>query len=296
MATTLTAAAPGSVAGRAAAALGLILVGLLTAAWIGQQLEVQLGAGRVVRYGIQALIMSGIVVPGIWWLRTRRDGLSLEGVGLVRRGRVLRGFGLGLAILGVPLVITLAFTEVFGWASIRYEHSASGLLAVLAGLATVFLFEALPEELVFRGYIYRTLSGVQARWRAALLTVGLFVVMPVLMFPVQRYVLGIEGTIGGASTITPQYVITMALFGSFVQYLRVLSGTIWMGIGFHFTFVSLNRLVGPRPANAIQFTDIINGGPLQMVTMVSVAFALLLVLAYPKISGRALGWAKSDPE
>ncbi|MEJ2548943.1 MAG: hypothetical protein P8125_14205, partial [Gemmatimonadota bacterium] len=87
-----------------------------------------------------------------------------------------------------------------------------------------------------------------------------------------------------------------AVFGSFVQYLRILTGTIWMGVGFHFAFVLLNRVIGPRPTDIIQFSDIVAPGPMQITAIVTVGLLAIGLLAYPWLSGRPIGWRQVVPE
>jgi membrane protease YdiL (CAAX protease family) len=281
---------------RIAIAWVLALAALSLAGWAGEFVEASLGVGSRVRYGLQALIMSGIVVPGIWWLRTRGDLRPLEGLGVLGLRRSLAGFAIGTGIIALPVLLTVLLTNVFGWATVTVDLSASALGALAAGIGTVLFFEALPEELVFRGYIYRNLSAGLQRWVASLLTVGLFVLVPLALVPIQRHLLGMEISVGGASTITGGYVITMILFGTFVQYLRVLTGSIWTGVGFHLAFVLINRILGPRPTNLIRFSDIVASGPMQVTALASVILLLVALVAYPRLVGRPVGWRKTDPE
>jgi membrane protease YdiL (CAAX protease family) len=182
-----------------------------------------------------------------------------------------------------------------GWAVLKFNSDAAYLNALFLGLLVVFLFEALPEELAFRGFIYSNLNTKFARWKSGLITVGLFVLLPVLLTPVQKYVLGMQDVyVGGSSSIAVSYVITMFLFGSFVQYLRILTGTIWTGVGFHLLFVYINHLIGLDANKLIQFTEVTNESGLQIAFGISLLLMFLSLILYPKISGKSLGWKRID--
>lgn len=156
---------------------------------------------------------------------------------------------------------------------------------------TVIFFEALPEELAFRGYIYRNLNTRLSRWLAGLVAVGLFVLAPVILVSIQEHVLRVDVSVGGASHLTAGYLITMAIFGSFVQYLKILTG-----VGFHFAFILLNRVIDPRPTDLLQFSDIVAPGPMQITAIGIVGLLLVGLLAYPWIAGRPIGWGQVQPE
>lgn len=281
---------------RIGAAWLLTLSALALAGWMGELVETGLGAGRYLRYGLQALVMTGLVVPGILWLRVHWDGAPTAGLGLPGLGSSARGLALGMGLIALPLAATIAGAELFGWANVTVTVAEGAFGGLLFSMFTVIFFEALPEELAFRGYIYRNLNTRLSRWLAGLVAVGLFVLAPVILVPIQEHVLRMDVSVGGASHLTGGYLITMAIFGSFVQYLRILTGTIWTGVGFHFAFVLLNRVIGPRPTDLIQFSDIVAPGPMQITAIGIVGLLVVGLLAYPWISGRPIGWGHTQPE
>lgn len=281
---------------RIGAAWLLTVTALALAGWAGEYVETAFGAGRFLRYGLQTLIMSGLVVPGILWLRIHWDRGDMAGLGLPGLGKSVRRLALGIGFLALPLVATIALAKLFGWASITITSADGAVGALLFSMFTAFFFEALPEELAFRGYIYRNLNTGMSRWLAGAATVALFVLAPVVLVPVQEHVLGMQVTVGGSTHLTAGYLITMLIFGSFVQYLRILTGTIWTGVGFHFAFLMLNRILGPRPTDFIQFSDIVAPGALQVTALGIVGLVAIGLLAYPWIAGRPLGWKRTQPE
>lgn len=229
---------------RIVAAWVLGLIALVFAGWAGDYLVATYQIGARARFGSQAAIMSGIVLPGIWYLRTRHDLRPFAGLAMLGLGRSLRGFGLGAGLILVPTVVTVLFTDLFGWATVSLNRSEGVFTAIAAGIATAFFFEALPEELIFRGYIFRNLNTVMRRWTAGAVTVGLFVLLPIVAVQAQEHVLGMEVQIGGTNRITMGFLAILFLFATFLQYLRVLTGTVWAGIGFHLFFLMANRIGG----------------------------------------------------
>lgn len=275
----------------------LLAVGALAfAGWAGEYVETAFGADRYLRYGLQALIMSGLVVPGILWLRVNWDRADMAGLGLPGLGKSVRSLALGIGLLALPLVATIALAKLFGWATITVTDADGAFGALLFTMFTAFLFEALPEELAFRGYVYRNLNTSMSRWLAGAAAVALFVLAPAVLVPIQEHILGMEVTLGGATRLTAGYLITMLIFGSFVQYLRILTGTIWTGVGFHFAFLLVNRILGPRPTDFIQFSEIVAPGAMQITALAIVGLVAVGLLAYPWMAGQPLGWKRIQPE
>lgn len=281
---------------RVAAGWVLALVALGLAGWVGEYVKAELGFGRIARYGLQALIMSGIVLPGIWYLRTRVDRRPLAGLEIFGLRRSLGTFLLGAGLILVPLAVTLLATSLFGWATVTVHLSAAALGALAAGWLTTLFFEAVPEELAFRGYIYRNLNGKLPRWSAGLLTTLLFVLLPIVLVWIQGRVLGMEVQVGNADRITGGYLIIMLFFGGLMQYLRILTGSVWTGIGFHLHFVFLNRIISPRPTSLIQLSDATTQGPMQVTLIASVVLVLLALVLSPRFLKRSVGWGQVDPE
>lgn len=278
---------------RIAAACALILMALSLIPWLS---ETAWGVDSAGMYLLRALFLSAVVVTGIWWLRTRRDGLSMVDLGIPGMPRALQDFGRGVGIVALPLAVASILGNFLGWADVSVNLSWSALGAIGVGAATVLLFEAVPEELVFRGYIYRNFSSRHRRWVAAVLTTALFVSLPLILVQIQSGVFGTEITIGGSSSITAQYLIMLTIFGFFVQYLRVLTNAIWTGMGFHLAFVFMNRLVGPNPGNVLQFAEITNSMAMQITALGLVGLLLVFLVAYPWIVGRRIGWNEVEPD
>jgi uncharacterized protein len=282
---------------RVAAAWVLGLVALGFAGWFGEQLVDAYAIGRKLRFGIQAAIMSGLVVPGVWLLRRKLDQRPFGGLEMLGFSRSLRGFGLGSGLILVPTAITMISIVVFGWAKLSINPAPGAVATITAGILTAFFFEALPEELIFRDYIFRNLNGVMRKWTASLTTVALFVLLPIFLVQIQSRWLGMEIQIGPSDHITTSYLLIMCVFGSFLQYLRVMTGTVWTGIGFHLFFLMANRIMGVKESSFILMSDMTGSqGPMQAVLIGSVVLCFGALFLAPRFTGRSLGWSEVNPE
>ena len=261
---------------------------------IGEYSENLWNLNKQIRYGLQAIIMSGIVVTGVWYIRHRYIHGMPKSIGIGNLKNALLKTLLGIGLLLLPLFLTISSVFLFGGVDVNINFSSSTFINLLIGIGTVFLFEALPEELLFRGFIYSTLNAKFKRWFSALITIGLFVLLPIVLYPIQKYILGMETQIGNSSTLTISYIIIMLFFGAFVQYLRILTNSIWTGIGFHLMFVYFNRIMGPEPSNLIQFSNFTNERPLQIVFVTSLLIVFIVLLLYPRISKQPIGWNKTQ--
>lgn len=101
---------------RIAAACALILMALSLVPWLS---ETAWGVDSAGLYLLRALIVSAIVVTGIWWLRTRRDGLSMADLGTPGMPRALKDFGRGVGIVALPLAAAAILGNFF-WAGPTY--------------------------------------------------------------------------------------------------------------------------------------------------------------------------------
>lgn len=285
-----------SVGTRVAAAWVLGVVVLSFAGWAGGELVAVYGIGSRLRFGIQAAIMSGLVVPGVWWLRRHLDRRPFAGLAMLGLTRSLKGFGLGSGLILVPTAITLLCTAILGWATLSINPAPAAVMTLSVGILTAFFFEALPEELLFRGYIFRNLNTAMPKWIAGLTTIGLFVLLPVFGVLLQRHLFTMEVQVGNADHVTGGYMATLLMFGALLQYLRVLTGTVWAGIGFHLFFLMSNRIVGNRASSFILMSDVTTQGPMQAVLIGSTLLVFGALLLYPRLAGRSLGWGQVDPE
>lgn len=205
--------------------LAVVLIWLLVAGGLGSFF----GPAYSDRVGhaVRAVAVSALVVPLIVVSRRYLDRRPWVGIGLtpLRDGwrPALFGGTFWLVAAGVGLTVTLALS----WARVAGDApSAEIVLLALYLPLLVFLYEALPEELVFRGYFYRNLAARYAPWIAVLGQAALFT-----MF---------GAAIGAAGSV--DRVILFFTFSVVLGILRVVTGNLWTSIGFHLMFQWVTQL------------------------------------------------------
>lgn len=118
-----------------------------------------------------------------------------------------------LGLLGAPLAVTVPGSDL----------ARTVLLVLLA----VLVSEAIPEEVVFRGYVTHTLGTVARGWWV--------IVAQALLF-----------TLFGALLRQSWDPVDLSLFftmGIGFGWLRLITGSVWMSIGFHTAFQTGAQLV-----------------------------------------------------
>lgn len=167
-------------------------------------------------------LLAGIVVTalacGFLFLALRADRVDAGLLGLGRPQQVVRGAlaGAGLWLLtAAPATAVLLWTEM---ASVRIASDWPTALATLALLVpAVLLIEAIPEELLFRGYLQGTLARRLRPWLAVIAQATLFVLF--------------AWAIGAAAA--PGQWSFLPGFALILGGLRRLGGNLGWPIGFH---------------------------------------------------------------
>src|SRR5690606_34896672 len=98
---------------------------------------------------------------------------------------------------------------------------------ILLVFFAVLLSEAIPEELVFRGYVFSVLQERLGGWATILVQTVLFTAVALLL----------RGYTG---------IVDLSLFagmGVALGYLRLVTGTVWTAVGFHTAFQTGSQLV-----------------------------------------------------
>jgi len=139
-------------------------------------------------------------------------------------------FLLGFFIWTIPASIGLFICLMLGWVEINIQTDLNNLLlSILILLVTVFLIEALPEELIFRGYIYRYLNVIFPHWGT--------IILQALLFSLFAYFIGAMYSVEQLQFI-PGFAIILGV-------LRAMSGNMWISIGFHTAIMTATQILGP---------------------------------------------------
>lgn len=216
---------------------------------------------RLDRHVLYAVMAFAITVPTVLVLWKFLDRRPWSELGLTSFRGAWKHFLIGAGIWLVPASVGLALCLSFGWVSIESARPLGEILAFVPLLILlVFLYEAFPEELVFRGYIYANLSEKLR---------GYWVVL------VQAILFTLWGVAIGAAVSLDRIAFFFAaawVIGS----LRMVSGNIWVSIGFHVAFQTVAQLLLNESRG---FFLIENVGTLQLVALGIVPFACAELLA-----------------
>ncbi|HYZ37949.1 MAG TPA: type II CAAX endopeptidase family protein [Pseudonocardiaceae bacterium] len=172
----------------------------------------------------------------VWLLRRHIDRRPWSGIALTLHRAAIPHLLAGIVLAGVVSVAAAAATVQLGLADWRWsaETTNDGGLAItiiLIALSTV-LVQAFPEELVFRGYMYANLGETLPLWAT--------VVSSSLIFG-SMHVFSDQGATTAGQHAT--YAVAATGFGLMLAACRMVSGMLWLGIGFHCGFdVCNNRL------------------------------------------------------
>lgn len=204
----------------------------VTIVWLGIRLVVNEAFGSEYSRSshiVRAALTSVMIIPLILFARRFLDRRSWYGLTLSPLQIGWRPLLIGMICWLIPAFIGLGMCLAFGWSSITAtEPIGNVLLLTLVLIFLVFIYEALPEELIFRGYFYRNLAAKFPRWLAVLMQAILFVL----------WGLGNGGPISLDRSLL--FFIAALILGVF----RVITGSVWASIGFHLAFQTVAQLFG----------------------------------------------------
>jgi len=219
-------------------------------------------AYAVDRHIFMAVLTTALVVPAIVLARRHLDNQPFAGLGLALDLSALRPLLIGAMAWLLPFVLGLATCLVFGLAEIRAVAPWGEILAFVPLLVLlVFLLEALPEELAFRGYIQANLARLVPPWAAVAIQALLFGTWGVALWLL---------TAGG---IEPLHASLFYVMGAVLGMLRIITGSVWTGIGFHVAFQTVAQLLLSTDRGHFAID---NPGWLQFIALGAVPFSLAI--------------------
>ncbi|RLP81276.1 CPBP family intramembrane metalloprotease [Micromonospora sp. BL4] len=224
----------------------------------------------------RAVLTTLLVVPLVVAARRLLDRRPWTGLGLPSLRTGWRHLLLGMACWLVPAALGFALCLGFGWVEISVRTSAADALRVAALLVVlVFLYEALPEELVFRGYLYRNLATRLPAWQAVTGQALLFTLF---------------GFLVGAAT-SPDRLLLFLVFALLLGAFRAATGDIWAGIGFHLAFQTVAQLFGEVGG----VFDVTGANVLSLVALGGLPFSLGWI-AMRRLHRDRLRWQAVEPD
>ncbi|RII96707.1 CPBP family intramembrane metalloprotease [Clavibacter michiganensis] len=207
------------------------------------------GAGLLLEVVLQAVLMSAIVVPAVVLLRRRLDRRSLASLGLSRR--IGRPIALGVGVGAVTGAVVWVPAGLLGWIRVDGVDLAAFAGFLLLNGVVLALYEAIPEELALRGYMWTNLRDGTGLVVATLVTTALFPAIGVVIESGRWIVRTIAGSDTGDFTPIPAgndaivYVLQLGLFGlALIAARRIpMEGALLIAMAFHWTQLTVTRML-----------------------------------------------------
>ncbi|PZQ10701.1 MAG: hypothetical protein DI564_15375 [Rhodanobacter denitrificans] len=205
-----------------------VVLACAVAIWrAAQALSLQSGFDPAHQHVVFAVLLGPFVFALIA-LALRWHGRGLRWLGLAREGAA-RAAATGLLAYLLPAGLALAACLAAGVLSISAQAPLGELLSGIAMIAVlVLLGEALPEELLFRGYLWAGLSGVLSTWQVVAAQAVLFVVAAAAMGAV-------------ANPLDASFLLCFAVV---LGLLRAATASLWAPIAFHLAFMVVQQSMG----------------------------------------------------
>lgn len=174
-------------------------------------------------------------VPVLLWERTRPSDYG------VTVGRdAFRELGVGAVSYLVPFLVASSIVLMLNLAQVEVSTDAlavAGQAVVL--LLLVILYEAVPEELIFRGYLFRVLSERLPGWAV--------IVGQAAMFCAFGAVIGAAGSVDS--------LLLFFFFSISLGYLRRVTRSVFATIGFHAVFQLIAQWLLGEQWGALRVND-----------------------------------------
>ncbi|RKT83073.1 hypothetical protein SAMN05421805_11766 [Saccharopolyspora antimicrobica] len=223
-------------------------VALGSAGAIAHAVQSRTGMSDASRQVLIAALCLLITVSLIVLLRRAVDREPMSGLGLTGWARGLRTFALGVAVTGGSAVVVFGLGTWAGWFEWGPLDAAKLARFLLVNALIAMALEAFPEELVFRGYVYASLSRALRRWTAFLTTVLLFCLVGAGSTVVNFAVGTLLGQDPPAPGFAPPgqdpvaYAVLFPVFGTVLLIARITTGSLWTSIAVHLTYLTVARI------------------------------------------------------
>lgn len=168
-------------------------------------------------------------------LRRHADRRPWSGIGLTVDRAAIPYLLFGIVLAAIVTTVAAAATVQLGladWgpsADTTKELAEQGLATTIMIAISTLLVQGFPEELVFRGYMFRNLGGTLSLWAT--------VASSSLIFGSMHVFSNSEATTLGERVL---YAVAATGFGLMLAACRTVTGTLWLGIGFHGGYDAFN--------------------------------------------------------
>lgn len=242
-------------------------------------------AARLISAGFVTLIAAS----GVYALH-KRVRFSAKTIGLTELRPSLRGVGFGMAVNVAVLVLVFGPALFFDLITFSAIDTPLLISFLVTNAVIAFLLEALPEEATMRGVGYSSLRSKFTAVKSALLTTGLFMLVPglstVFAGVVNKPFDGSFGYMGivpeGENVI--DYMILLFVFSLTLIAARLAtrSRTIWTSIVFHLTFLTVNRILIQDSSNTGVAVDLASPDAILLVPLYTLLAGIVYYLVAKK--------------
>lgn len=219
-----------------------LVLAAIIAGWTGiaalrpMLIEAQIGAQTA---GLVVAALTTVFAVALIALMSRRDRWTFSKLGLGSGPGDIRAFGVGVALWTGLAALGLWVGHSLGDFAIETAPLTMAAFALVGlQLLVVFLLEALPEELVLRGYLYTLFAERMPRWVS--------VIAQAVVFMIWAFALvAISEAIGGRSnwSIGLDRVVLFLTFGVTLALVRLWTGSLWASVGLHLAFQTATQLM-----------------------------------------------------
>lgn len=152
----------------------------------------------------------------------------LDWLGVTQKG-AFKAACAGVLIYVLPAAAMLLVCITTNQVSVSPQVPVAELLSGVLLVATfVFASEALPEELLFRGYAWARLSEALPTWAVIVVQAMVFLIAAILM----------------GAVATPLDASFLATFALVLGVLRAATGSLWAPVVFHWVFMTTQQATG----------------------------------------------------
>lgn len=233
------------------------------------------GSGNLTHW-MNTLYVTVLALPMVWAARRFLDRRPWSGLRLTGPGWAWRPLLVGALAWSLPASLGLGIALALG-ASITLSVSMVELVVSLAALTLlVLLYEALPEELIFRGYVFRNLNTAMSAWAVVVGQAVLFT-----LWGTGLWVLG-----GGWEVLAERLPLFLGM-GLVLGCIRVVSGNVWACVGFHLAFQVAAQALLSWELFEVEGLDTVMGTVFLLPFVLGVTVAMLLLRDTGSWSGRA---------
>lgn len=232
--------------------------------------------GHVQSAVLAALLAVSMVATARRWL----DGGTLASMGLPLSPKAaVKPLAVGALSFLLPSALGLAIVLGLGWAGVTPLAAPGEILAFLPLLIVlVFLYEALPEELAFRGYIYRAAAERHPRIVAVVAQALLFGLWGAALWSIHL----------GAPSF--ERLMLFTAIGFVLGLVRVVTGSVWATVGLHTAFQTVAQLLLNEERGHFTVTGT---EAFQLVVLGIVPFALATTIA-ERVYRRQVAWREPE--